>query len=80
MALDEKGRKLMIHFVSNPCGCGHCMGTECETCELFKPRFLGIPIPRKIGEWLYRLEEWLFFKFYVIKDDNEPIDWFKEEE
>lgn len=70
----------MKSFMSNPCGCPHCMEWECELCSAFKPRFLGIPVPRKLGEWLYNLEEYLFFKFHVIKDDGEPIDWLGEEE
>lgn len=47
------------------------MEWECEKCRHFKPRFFGIPVPRKLGEWLYNLEERLWFKEYL---KNNPED------
>lgn len=69
----------MKTFMSNPCGFERCMGWECERCNYFKPRlFYFIPVPRKIGEWLFNLEERMFFKKYIFEEQD--IDWFEEEE
>ena len=54
----------MKHFMSNPCGYGHCMEWQCEKCSHFKPRFFGIPVPRWLGWLLYEFEEYLWFKSY----------------
>jgi hypothetical protein len=64
------------HFMSNPCGYGYCNDWECEKCGHFRPRFFGIPVPRKIGEWLFNLEEYLWFKKYLKEnpDDEDRID------
>ena len=69
----------MIHFMSNPCGHPHCMYEECSTCPGFKPRFLGIPVPRKLGAKLYNWEAQRFYKKRIIEGD-EHIDWLEEEE
>ena len=60
------------HFMSNPCGFGHCMEWECEKCSQFRPHFFGIPVPRRLGAWLYNLEERLWFKEYLKENpDND---------
>ncbi len=61
----------MIHFMSNPCCHPYCMGYDCEEwCPYFKPRLFGfIPVPRKLGGWLFMLEEKIFFKAYCTEHD-----------
>ena len=58
-------------FVKNLCKIKSCTEWECEECPHFKPKFLGIPIPKKIGKWLYELEEKIFFKVWL---KNYPLN------
>ena len=62
----------MKHFMSNPCGYGHCMEWQCEKCPHFKPHFFNIPVPRWLGWLLYEFEEYLWFEAYKKShpDDN----------
>lgn len=52
----------MKPFMSNTCGYPYCRDYRCNHCALFKPKFLGIRVPKIIGNWLYDLEAWLMYK------------------
>ena len=54
------------------------MYEECNTCPGFKPRFLGMPVPRKLGEKLYNWETQRFFKKIIENDGH--INWLEEKE
>lgn len=63
----------MKHFMSNPCGYGHCMEWECEKCSHFNPYFYSIKVPKWLGKLLYNLEEYINLKKWVKehpKDEN----------
>lgn len=80
----------MKPFMQNKCGYPFCMAYDCaEWCPKFKPRLFGlIPLPRKLGGWLFDLEERIFLKRYfgshideVWQDDDfDDFDEVKENE
>ncbi len=45
--------------MSNNCNHPNCKDGNCEHCIFYKPKFLGIRVPKIVGNWLYRLEMWL---------------------
>ena len=46
-----------IYFMSNPCMHPYCKDTKCEKCFFYKPKFLGITVPKFLGNILFKLEE-----------------------
>ena len=46
----------MRNFMGNPCGFGNCMSTECKKCSHYQPTFLGMRIPKKLGNILYKIQ------------------------
>ena len=46
-------------FMSNPCMHPHCNSVDCEKCFFYKPTFIGIRVPRKVGNFLFFVEDLL---------------------
>lgn len=66
----------MKPFMGNPCGHPHCMFEDCSQCPAFKPRlFHCIPVPRWLGNWLFRIEERMFYKKCIKTDDWDFDGW-----
>lgn len=50
----------MKHFMSNLCMHPYCKRADCEKCFFYKPVFLGVSVPKKVGNFLFRVEDLLF--------------------
>jgi hypothetical protein len=50
----------MKPFMSNPCMHPHCKDVKCEKCFFYQPAFYGIRVPKKVGTFLFGVENFLF--------------------
>lgn len=44
-------------FMENNCYHPYCKETDCEKCFFFNPKFLGIRVPKFLGNILFKLED-----------------------
>lgn len=50
----------MRPFMSNQCMHPYCKRCDCEKCFFFSPKFFGVRVPKKVGNFLFDIEDWLF--------------------
>ena len=49
--------KMIKPFMTNACYHPYCKSVNCEKCFFYNPKFLGVRVPRFIGNLLFKLEE-----------------------
>lgn len=60
--LIKKGCNRMT-FMSNTCQHPYCREPDCVHCYFFNPKAFGIPVPRRLGNFLF----WLQYKINFHK-------------
>lgn len=50
----------MKPFMSNPCMHPYCKSVDCKRCFFYKPTFYCIRVPKKVGTFLFGVENFLF--------------------
>ena len=49
----------MKPFMSNNCKSYNCLSDGCHYCSLYNPAFLGMSVPKTLGNFLYKIEAFL---------------------